>query len=165
MELNKDYLNELFTYDSGNIYWKSKSHPNSCIKLGTMAGSLNSDGYRVVKISGITWGVHRVIWVMHYGDFEDKLVEHKNRDKLDNRIENLRLSDYKENGYNRGKNKSNTTNFKGVCFHKQAKKFQASIKINYKQIHLGLYATAEEASVAYENAAQKLHGEFYYKAA
>jgi hypothetical protein len=94
-----------------------------------------------------------------------KCIDHISRDRLDNRRCNLRVCTHSENNMNRGMRSDNKTGFKGVCCNKQAKKFQASINLNGKQKHLGLFDTAEEASEAYKKASLELHKEFsiYYK--
>ena len=61
---------------------------------------------------------------------------------------------------NRGKTLSNTSGFKGVSFDKQAKRFRASITLNYKTIFIGLFDYPEKASEAYKAAALNFHGEF-----
>jgi hypothetical protein len=61
------------------------------------------------------------------------------------------------------KPKSNTTGYKGVSFHKRAKKYHAQIRTDGKLKHLGLFKTAEKASKVYEAKAKEIHGQFYYK--
>jgi hypothetical protein len=87
-------------------------------------------------------------------------VDHINEIKLDNRRENLRLATRIQNSANRGKNKNNTTGYKGVMWLPKRKQFIASIKFNYKRIQLGYFTTAEEAHEAYKAKAIELHGEF-----
>lgn len=53
--------------------------------------------------------------------------------------------------------RSNTSGFKGVSWNNKAKKWNAQIKFQYKKHHLGYYSTPEEASIAYQSAAEKLH--------
>lgn len=91
-------------------------------------------------------------------------VDHINMDKLDNRKENLRIANKSENGCNRGKNKNNTTGYKGVYFIKRkdykTKKYEAYIVKNRKKIVIGRYKTAEEASFERNKFAKQIHGEF-----
>jgi hypothetical protein len=94
---------------------------------------------------------HRLMYYFHNPDFDilnpDLLIDHINRDKLDNRIENLRVVSKQENCFNRGA--------KGFCFHKG--KYQSQITINKKIIYLGSYDTEEEAHEAYLEAKKKYH--------
>lgn len=86
------------------------------------------------------------------------VVDHINRDTLDNRRENLRIATNSENMRNRPASSLNTSGYKGV--QKFGDKWKAVIQVNRKQIYLGSFITAEEAYEAYCSAALELHGEF-----
>lgn len=95
------------------------------------------------------------------GNFaEGKCVDHRNGNKLDNRRENLRACTHAQNSYNYGKKPSNKSGFKGVHWHSQRKKWTAQISVDKKIRHLGLFNTPEEAAMAYNAAAIRLHGDF-----
>lgn len=87
-------------------------------------------------------------------------ADHINGDKLDNRRENLRIATDVQNKYNRGMQRNNKSGFKGVTWHLARKRWRATIGVNGKPIHLGVFNTAEEAYQAYCKAAKELHGEF-----
>ncbi len=87
-------------------------------------------------------------------------VDHINQNKLDNRRKNLRLCSHADNARNSKHRANNTTGFRGVSTHYDGKKFAASITINYKKIHLGLFKTKEAASKSYKAAAKKYFGVF-----
>lgn len=103
--------------------------------------------------------MHRIILKVGVG----QMVDHKNTDSLDNRKENLRLCTKSSNGMNRGKNKNNTSGYKGVELatdHKRRKPWSARIGFQGKQIKLGSFSTPQEASIAYNVAAMKYHKEY-----
>lgn len=100
--------------------------------------------------------MHRLIMNAQKGE----QVDHINHDTLDNRKSELRFCSYAQNQYNQGRRSNNTSGCKGVSLHKPSGKWQAQIALNGKTIHLGLFATKEEAYTAYCNAALELHGEF-----
>ena len=84
-------------------------------------------------------------------------VDHINRNGLDNRWSNLRNTDRAGNCRNRSARRGKLLP-KGVVFHRGF--YHARICKNYKNYSLGLFATAEDAAVAYRAAAPEFHGEF-----
>lgn len=87
-------------------------------------------------------------------------TDHINRDKLDNRRENLREATQQQNMYNQGIKTNNTTGYKGVYFNKRRGNYDAYIKSDKKRKYLGAFKTAKEAALAYNRAAPIYHGEF-----
>lgn len=168
---SQEYLRECFDYRDGWLFWKErpKSHfpsPQGYATFvrkcppGKRAGCRRPDGYYKVCLNKIGLLLHRLIWVYHNGAISnEKIIDHIDMDRGNNRIENLRLATFPENGMNAmgWKNRMHKLP-KGVL--RDKKKFNARIKINYKSIHLGNFATPEEASQAYQEAAKRLHGEF-----
>jgi len=89
-----------------------------------------------------------------------KLIDHINRNGLDNRKENLRLCTNSENQANSGLRKSNRSGFKGVCLKKPQNSWEAQIIHNGKTIHLGIFKESADAARAYDKKAIELKGEF-----
>lgn len=87
-------------------------------------------------------------------------IDHINGNKLDNRKHNLRFCDKYQNAMNCKIHKHNTSGYKGVCWHKQSKKWRAYIVINDKQLSLGLFNNKKQAANAYNKKAKELFGEF-----
>jgi hypothetical protein len=92
----------------------------------------------------------------------NEFVDHKNRDTLDCRLENLRVSTNAENCRNQGPRRNNRSGFKGVHWSKQHDKWRASICVNYRVKHLGLFDNPTDAALAYNEAATRFHGSFAY---
>lgn len=117
------------------------------------------EGYarRVEIING-----KQVMTLMHrqiIGAKKGQIVNHKNMDRLDNRIENLRIANMAENSMNRKKQKGKYASiFKGV--HMVSKPWRAVITVNNRQISLGTHKTEKEAAKAYNEAAVKYFGEY-----
>ena len=87
-------------------------------------------------------------------------VDHINGDVLDNRRSNLRVATYAQNSINSKTPISNTTGYKGVCWDKVNRKYQAQIKVKGKTLWLGRFLTKRFAAEEYNRAAKKYHGEF-----
>lgn len=85
-------------------------------------------------------------------------IDHINRNKLDNRLCNLRVVSKIENRQNVGISKSNTSGFKGVSFLKKNKVWVANIGKGKNRIHLGSYLTIERAAFAYNYASKLRYG-------
>ena len=88
------------------------------------------------------------------------VTDHKNQNTLDHRFDNLRECTPSQNCMNRGKQRNNTTGFKGVWYHKQNKKYCADIWVLDRKYGLGSYITKEEAARAYDFWAAYYHKEF-----
>lgn len=85
------------------------------------------------------------------------VVDHKDKNTLNNQATNLRLVSPSENNFNRGLSKTNTSGVSGVCFCKAKQKWKASVGFNYKRYHLGYFDTKEGAIKA------RLKYNSYYK--
>lgn len=115
---------------------------------------LSSTGYVVYNGRNIRLRLSR--YIMNAPDGLE--VDHINRDKLDNRKQNLRICTKIENAANRGVQKISSTGYKGVCFFQN--KFRAMIRFKNKNYFIGYYDTAAEAAMAYNKKALELKWEF-----
>jgi hypothetical protein len=112
--------------------------------------------YAVRKEHGKIIRMHHEIIDVPAGMFCD----HINHNGLDNRRCNIRICTPAQNGYNRLPNRNGTSRYKGVCWHKQARKWVAEICFNNHSIHIGYYDYEEDAAIAYDDMAIRLFGEF-----
>jgi hypothetical protein len=85
-------------------------------------------------------------------------VDHISGDRLDNQRSNLRLCTVKQNRINRRRNNRGTSRYKGVT--RVGKWWLAQIQHDYVKHHLGKYSSEQDAALAYNEAAKRLHGEF-----
>lgn len=102
-----------------------------------------------------TVSMHRQILGEPIGEF----VDHANCDTLDNRKKNLRKANHSQSARNNRKRMDNKSGYKGVCMLPNGK-YRASISVNKKWLHLGVFQSKLDASEAYRKAAMNLHGEF-----
>jgi len=89
-----------------------------------------------------------------------RVVDHGDHDGLNNCKSNLRIATPSENRRNSRKAKGTSSKFKGVCWHKSNKKWNAGIQINGRRKHLGSFDNETEAAKTYDEAVKKYHGEF-----
>jgi hypothetical protein len=148
---------ELFDYVDGNLYWKKA--PTRHMHDGQIAGHVDKHGYRNIYISGKRYKMHRLIWLLHYGELPTIFIDHIDANGANSKIENLRLATKSQNALNRGKQANNTSGFKGVSKTPYGT-YGARIMINSKYVSLGYFKNIEDAAEAYKIAAFNHHGEF-----
>jgi len=157
--IHHDELIRILSYDKGTgvFYWKE---PRPKIRVGMKAGSVHHRGYINIEIYGKHYAAHRLAWFYETKFWPADQIDHIDRDKTNNRIENLRQATNSQNRAN--SSNSNKNGFKGVSFKHWLKKnpYQAQITFQKKVIYLGCFATPEEAHRAYSIKAKELHGEF-----
>ncbi|HAW5390785.1 TPA: HNH endonuclease [Escherichia coli] len=143
--------NEVFEYIDGRLIWKIK--PCNNVKEYSPAGSTRNDGYLHVGFMKKLHMVHRIIWEMHNGKIPDGMeIDHVNHNKMDNRIENLRLVRHGSNQRNKSKQGNNTSGVTGVTWSRRDKKWIAQIMVERKNIHLGYFSDFNSAVAARKNA-------------
>lgn len=158
--LTAERVREILSYDplTGVFVWMARASAKFNGKFaGKVAGSIDDMGYRVIGVDGRLYRAHRLAWLYVHGEWP-KIIDHKDGDRDNNTIANLRLATALQNTANRrGDSRSG---YKGVTWQSQIGRWQARIRVKGKNIHLGVFGTAEEASKAYETAAKSVHGEF-----
>ena len=142
--LTHEKLIQVLSYapETGIFTWKESRGPN---KLGNIAGSLENTGYISIRIGTKAYLAHRLAWFYCFKEWPENSIDHIDRDKTNNSLDNLR--DITQ-VWNRGINKNNTSGYVGVYLHKG--KWVAEIIINKKKHRLGTFNSPEEASSAYK---------------
>ena len=163
MSYDVNYVRENFHYDpkTGILSW---AKPNRGRTLGRPVGNKDKNGHLWVTIKEgdklPKYSVHRIAWVYVYGKEPSDQIDHINGIKTDNRISNLREANNAQNMRNRGKQENNTSGLKGVSFHSHTKKYRATIQVDGKHIHLGLFDCPAAAYCKYQIAAHTHFGQF-----
>ena len=155
--MTQDELKALFFYDPETGIFIRRKWRSSNALPGSPAGSVQNKGYIVIWVDGRRYMAHRLAWVYVYGEWPDKQVDHINGVKSDNRIANLRLASNAENQQNLKPTSANKSGVIGVMWHKAANKWQASIVVERKTIHLGLFSHFDDAVEARYNAEKRHH--------
>ena len=143
-ELTQERLKELLGYnpDTGEFKW---TEDGAGRRTSLTAGSINQNGYLIISINGNSFSAHRLAFLYMTGRFPLCQCDHINHNRIDNRWLNLTDVTHLENQKNRSLQKSNTSGFTGVNWHKHDKKWQSSIQVKGKQIYLGSFLEKEDA--------------------
>lgn len=131
----------LMVYRCGDIYRLMKNGDWRFVKNTAN----HSDGYNIVSCCKKKYRRHRIIAYAYLNlDIDDptKQIDHINGNKLCNHVDNLRIVTNQENCHNRPL-------AKGYSWHKRDKKWQATIVVNTKTIHIGYFNTEQDARTAY----------------
>lgn len=156
--LTSKRLRELLDYDSeSGLITRKVSRSNR--PAGEVTGRVNSEGYRASGVDGKSYLNHRLAWLHFYGVWPSHEIDHIDGNRLNNKISNLRDVPKRTNMENQSKAHSNnkTTGLLGVSIDKKTGKFKAQIRVGLKKIHIGYYATAQQAHVAYVATKRRLH--------
>lgn len=144
-------LKALLDYDAetGDLIWKER--PGQTAFNRQFAGkptsrNLDRDGYRSVSIHGSVCRAHRVVWKWHHGTDPGDTIDHLNRQRADNRIDNLVSATVGENARNRAFKARGTTPIGNT--------FQAQIAIAGRTKYIGSFATEKAARAAFLAALQ-----------
>lgn len=132
------------------------------VKERILKGRLGTTGYFTVGLykdkKQKTHKVHKLVAIAFLGHepngFNGLIVDHLDNNRLNNKLENLQLITTREN--NSKDKKGGSSKYTGVCWHKNEKKWYASIKIGGKSKHLGAFTCELEASEAYQKALKSL---------
>lgn len=152
-------VHSLFTYDpEGFLVWTPKVNNQF---IGKRAGGLSDSGYWYIYMAaskGKYFRAHRLIWLWHTGQMPRGSIDHINRIKTDNRIENLREATHAQQMANKTIHPNSKQKYKGV--ERKGNRYRSRINIKGKRVYLGYYNTPEEAYTAYCNKAKEVHGDF-----
>ena len=152
---SQQQLQELFFYDneSGLLHWKIK--PGRRTPWGKTAGSRDSTGYIVIGIDGEVFRGHKLIWIWNNGNIpEDREVDHIDRNRSNNRLDNLRLATARQQEINK-----NARGFIRIP-DSECKPWRSYHRVDRKWNDIGYYPTALQARLAYEKRTSELEPEF-----
>jgi len=150
-------VREILKYDPETGAFVRLVKTSNCIKVGSVAGWPDKDGYLKINIDGHGYMAHRLAWLYVYGSWPSSNLDHINQVKDDNRLVNLREVTVSQNQQNTPIRTNNKSGFRGVSFAKEIGRWRAGIRLNGKGYHLGYFGSPEDASVAYQSAASKMH--------
>ena len=153
--ITQEYVKELFDYQDGELFWKVQKAKR--VKIGDKAGSINGQGRKYVEIGGKNYLVHRLIYLMFRG-YLPKIIDHIDRNPLNNRIENLREVTKSQNHQNVGLRRDSTSGVR--CVHRNADKWRVQLRIEGKNKCLGRFEDLELAELVAVEARAKYYGDY-----
>ena len=131
-------------------------------KIGAVMGckSKGPSAYTRIRIDGVLYLGHRLAWFYVYGAWPEDELDHRDQDRYNNRLDNLRPATRHYNSLNQGIRSDNKSGYKGVVWLKQKKRWRASATLNGTTHYLGTYRSARDAGAAYKAFVLEHHGEF-----
>lgn len=155
--LTQKRLKELLEYNKYNGVFTRTVRTANSVHIGDTAGGISGDGYHYIRVDGKKYKSHRLAWLYIHGHWPKDQIDHINHDRVDNRIVNLREATNVDNHRNRGMNCNNTSGCTGVHWHRQSQKWQAQIRVEGRQIYLGLFGE-KRVAIATRKQAEKQYG-------
>jgi hypothetical protein len=156
--LNQKTLKKYLNYDPETGVFKRKINSGKA-KIGDVAGGINGSGYICIRINSVKYRAHRLAWLYVHGKFPDNQIDHINRVKTDNRIENLRDVTQSVNGRNRNLPSNNTSGHIGVKWNKKQQAWKVTVcQVHYGSFKCKLDAVAKAKSIYKELGYHENHG-------
>ena len=156
--VTSERLKEVLSLDraTGILRWKVQLSSRGLI--GSIAGCIDSKGYRNIGIDGQIYYAHVLVWFIIKGKWPSNNIDHRNHNTDDNRFENLRLASEAQNQWNSKPHKNNTSGQRGV--YELRGKWMVLLAKNGKRHYLGIYNDHAAARAVAVEGIQRLHGEF-----
>ena len=145
MRLTQEALKKILHYNPDSGVFTRITRTSNSIKNGDVAGGINANGYHTISVESRRYYAHRLAWLYVKGYFPEKLIDHINRNKEDNRFCNLRESSYSCNFQNCGIRTNNTSGVVGVSWDKYRKKWGSHITVDGTNYHLGRFTEKHDA--------------------
>jgi len=156
--VTQEMVRKAFRYDrdTGVLFWAESRGP---VKAGCVAGNRMPEGHLQVGFNGASYLVHRIIWLYVYGEWPRHFIDHVDGNPQNNRIGNLRdvVRSINQQNQRKARRDNNSTGLLGAYYLKRTGRYFSSIGLAGKHIHLGYFATADEAHAAYVAAKRKIH--------
>jgi hypothetical protein len=156
--LTQACLREIYHYDPATGVFTRRVKRGRRWVVGEEAGVINALGYRTISIDGRRYNASRLAWLYMTGEWPAKLVDHEDRNKANNRWNNLRHATKSQNNGN-AVHRPNLAGLKGVAVRPRGR-FTAQISIGNRNTYLGIFTCPAAAHFAYLVAAHRHFGEF-----
>lgn len=151
-------LREALYYDpvTGVFTWLVQPQIAGKVRVGDVAGRIDSKGYLRIGLGGNQYRAHRLAWLYMTGTWPAVEVDHEDRCPLHNWWSNLRLATSGQNKQNVGVRRDNTSGCRGVSWATRHKVWLVQITCNGIRKHVGHFPTLAEAISARERVEKEL---------
>ena len=153
--LKQARLKEVVSYEPTTGIFKRLTAARGTKGIGSIPGSKNKDGYIQMRIDRKRYFAHRLAWLYIHGEFPVQ-TDHKDHNRSNNKIDNLRNVTHRENGKNVSMNSKNKSGTTGVYYNTRERKWMAEIMVHQKKILLGGHKEKDNAISARQHA-EKLY--------
>ena len=151
------YLHSRFIDNDGILIWKNVSNDfpranyfNSRFG-GKEAGDVKSNGYKYVGLNGKRYLVHHIVYAMHHGEWPSEQIDHIDGNRINNKIENLRIAPQSINAKNQKLRENNKTGCMGVSLLPGG-----SWRVRIGSKHIGCFKDFELAEMVYHETKLKM---------
>lgn len=155
-------LREHIRYEEGNLFWAKRpaGRRGNGIEVGAPVGCPAHNGYIQMSFQQTRLWAHRVTWFLCKGEWPSFDLDHINRNRADNRIENLRAANRSENNANSKLARTNKSGYKGVHWCARTRKWCMQIWFKGRRVRIVYFDCPELAGLAYDECARQLYGAF-----
>lgn len=144
--------------ETGVLTWRENG--GSRAREGQRAGSLYAScGYRFIRIDGIRYREHVLIWFMVYGEWLPRKIDHRDLNRSNNAPGNLRKADESEQRSNAKLRSDNALGERGVSFHRASGLYVASCEKGGKRV-VKYFHSVQEAAIAARQLRLEIFGQF-----
>jgi hypothetical protein len=158
--LTLERLDEVLDYDPKTGIFRWKIRMSSRAMAGQIAGTIGCWGYRIIQIDRQPFRAPHLAWWKYHRIFPTHEIDHKDHNRANDKIDNLRPAESIDQRHNSLKPTTNTSGFKGVTWEKRRHAWVAQIVIRGRHVHLGQFKELVDAAKAYDVAAVQNFGEF-----
>jgi hypothetical protein len=148
----------LLDYDPATGLFRWRESNSNRVRVGDVAGCPNGRGYTFIGLAGKRHRAHRLAWLWVHGTWPAGDIDHRDGQRSNNALANLREVTIAENRQNVAKQRRPTSSrYIGVSWAKREGRWEAYINHGGKQQPLGYFPTEELAYAAYLAAKAQLH--------
>jgi hypothetical protein len=146
------YITENYTLSDGRFFRKTNGKEIGCWNVG----------YRYATVLGRAYPVHHLVWLLNHGELppDGYDIDHKDMDRSNNNVDNLRLATRSQNMLNMCCHKDSKTGIKGVSWRSDTKKWTVRVTVDGAYKSFGSYDDLELAELVAQEAREKYHGDF-----